>query len=115
GWVRFKQTAGGRTGAPAPRRVSGKPFFRINSAIAWTTLALTIKADGSSEHGLRGASPFPRPRVHAKEGKLVQKSGTIDFEQWYRDSHGDNTPWGTEDSDAFVTDAESAPERDLEK
>ncbi len=115
GWVRFKQTAGGRTGAPAPRRVSGKPFFRINSAIAWTTLALTIKADGSSEHELVGASPFPRHWIYDKDGKLVQKSGTIDFEQWYREAHGENTPWGTEDSDAFVTDAESALERELSK
>jgi hypothetical protein len=115
GWVRFKQTAGGRTGAPAPRRVSGKPFFRINSAIAWTTVALTIKADGSSEHELVGASPFPRHWIYDKDGKLVQKSGTIDFAQWYRESHGDNTPWGTEDSEAFVADAESALERQLSR
>jgi hypothetical protein len=113
--VRFKQTAGGRTGAPAPRRVTGKPFFRINSAIAWTTLALTIKADGSSEHELVGASPFPRHWIYDKDNKLVQKSGTIDFAQWYRESHGDNTPWGNEDSDAFVTDVESALERQLSK
>jgi len=115
GWVRFKQTAGGRTGAPAPRRVSGKPFFRINSAIAWTTLALTIKADGSSEHELVGASAFPRHWIYDKDGKLVQKSGTIDFSQWYRETHGDHTPWGTEDSEAFVTDAESALERQLSR
>ena len=100
---------------PAPRRVRGKPFFRINSAIAWTTLALTIKADGSSEHELAGASPFPRHWVYDKDGKLVQKSGTIDFEQWYRESHGGNTPWGNEDSEAFVTEAESALERELSR
>ena len=41
--MRFTQTAGGRTGAPAPRHVHGKPFFQIASAIAWTTLALTIR------------------------------------------------------------------------
>jgi hypothetical protein len=34
GWVRFTQTAGGRTGMPAPRSVRGKPYFQINSAIA---------------------------------------------------------------------------------
>src|SRR6266498_2867734 len=50
--VRFVQTVGGRAGFPAPRRVSGKPFFRIHSATAWTTLGLTIRADGSSEHEL---------------------------------------------------------------
>jgi hypothetical protein len=115
GWVRFTQTAGGRTGMPAPRRVRGKPFFQINSAIAWTTLALTIKADGSSEHELVGASPFPRHWVYDKEGKLVQKSGMIDFEEWYRESYGKNTPWGDEDSPAFVTEVESALERELSR
>jgi hypothetical protein len=113
GWVRFKQTAGGRTGMPAPRRVRGKPFFQINSAIAWTTLALTIKADGSSEHELTGASPFPRHWIYDKDGKLVEKSGMIDFDQWYRESYGKNTPWGDEDSDAFVTEVESELEREL--
>ena len=113
GWVRFKQTAGGRTGMPAPRRVRGKPFFQINSAIAWTTLALTIKADGSSEHELTGASPFPRHWIYDKDGKLAEKSGMIDFEQWYRESYGKNTPWGDEDSDAFVTEVESELEREL--
>ncbi len=115
GWVRFTQTAGGRTGMPAPRRVRGKPFFQINSAIAWTTLALTIKADGSSEHELTGASPFPRHWVYDNEGKLVQKSGMIDFDQWYRESYGKNTPWGDEDSPAFVTEIESALERELSR
>jgi hypothetical protein len=113
GWVRFKQTAGGRTGMPAPRRVRGKPFFQITSAIAWTTLALTIKADGSSEHELTGASPFPRHWIYDKDGKLVEKSGMIDFDQWYRESYGKNTPWGDEDSDAFVTEVESELEREL--
>src|SRR5262245_26460796 len=113
GWVRFKQTAGGRTGMPAPRRVRGKPFFQINSAIAWTTLALTIKADGTSQHELAGASPFPRHWIYDKEGKLAQKSGVIDFDEWYREAHEKNTPWGDEDSPAFVTQVESALEREL--
>jgi hypothetical protein len=113
GWVRFTQTAGGRTGMPAPRRVRGKPFFRINSAIAWTTLELTIKADGTSQHELAGASPFPRHWVYDTDGKLAQKSGVIDFDEWYRESHGENTPWGEEDSAAFVTACESALEREL--
>ena len=113
GWIRFTQTAGGRTGMPAPRRVRGKPFFRINSAIAWTTLALTIKADGTSQHELAGASPFPRHWVYDKDRKLAQKSGVIDFDEWYREAHGENTPWGDEDSAAFVTACESALEREL--
>jgi hypothetical protein len=113
GWVRFTQTAGGRTGMPAPRSVRGKPYFQINSAIAWTTLALTIHQDGTSEHELAGASPFPRHWIYDKGGGLVQKSGAIDFDKWYREAHEQNTPWGSEDSPAVVTAVETALERDL--
>ena len=60
GEARFVQSAGGHMGLPAPRRVSGKPFLRIQSASAWTTLELVIRADGTSEGKMIGASPFPR-------------------------------------------------------
>ena len=109
--VRFVQTVGGRAGFPAPRIVKGKPFFRIHSATAWTTLALTVRADGSSDHELVGASPFPRHWIYDRDGNLAHKAGTIDFKKWYREAHGGHTPWGEEDSDAFVTQAESALER----
>jgi hypothetical protein len=111
--VTFVQTVGGRAGFPAPRRVKGKPFFRIHSATAWTTLALTIHVDGTSSHQLAGASPFPRHWIYDRRGKLVEKSGTVDFKTWYREAHGENTPWGDEESEAFVTHAESALEREL--
>jgi hypothetical protein len=111
--VRFVQTVGGRAGFPAPRRVKGRPFFRVNSATAWTTLGLTIRADGSSEHQLVGASPFPRHWIYDNEKKLAQKAGTIDFKTWYREAHGEHTPWGDEESEPFVAQAESALEREL--
>jgi hypothetical protein len=111
--VRFVQTVGGRAGFPAPRRVAGKPFFRVHSATAWTTLALTIRTDGWSDCALRGASPFPRHWLYDEDGKLVAKSGTVDFKAWYREVHGERTPWGDEDSDAYVTTAESALEREI--
>jgi len=113
--VRFVQTVGGRAGFPAPRRVSGKPFFRIHSATAWTTLGLTIGLDGTSFSELLGASAFPRHWVYDNEGTLVKKSGTVDFKTWYREAHGENTPWGEEESDAFVTNAESALEREMSR
>jgi hypothetical protein len=113
--VRFVQTVGGRAGFPAPRRVNGKPFFRIHSATAWTTLALTIGLDGTSFSELLGASAFPRHWVYDNEGNLVKKSGTVDFKTWYREAHGENTPWGDEESDAFVTKAESALEREISR
>jgi len=113
--VRFLQTVGGRAGFPAPRMVKGAPFFRINSATAWTTLALTINADGSSQHEVVGASPFPRHWIYDRTGTVVQKAGTIDFKKWYRESHGGKTPWGDEESEAFVVAAETALERQLSR
>lgn len=113
--VRFVQTAGGHAGFPAPRQVVGAPYFRITSATAWTTLALTLRADGSSEHELVGASPFPRHWLYDQSGELVHKAGTIDFKRWYREVHGEHTPWGDEESEAFVTVAESALERQLSR
>ena len=111
--ARFVQTVGGRAGFPAPRLVKGGPMFRIQSATAWTTLALTLHAHGRVEHELVGASPFPRHWTYDSEGGLAQKSGTVDFKKWYRESHGENTPWGDEESDAVVTAAETALEREL--
>ncbi|HZT94781.1 MAG TPA: cyclic nucleotide-binding domain-containing protein [Gaiellaceae bacterium] len=113
--ARFVQTVGGRAGFPAPRRVKGGPLFRIQSATAWTTLALTLHADGRVEHELVGASPFPRHWIYDREGVLVQKSGTVDFKAWYRESHGGNTPWGDVDSPAVVAAAETAMERELSR
>jgi hypothetical protein len=113
--VRFVQTVGGRAGFPAPRLVKGGPRFRIHSATAWTTLALTLHADGRIEHELVGASPFPRHWIYDHEGNLAQKSGTVDFKTWYRESHGGNTPWGDEESAAVVAAAESALERELSR
>ena len=69
--VRFFQTAGGRTGAPAPRTVRRKPFVQVSAPLAWSTLALTIRADGSSSFEVLGASPFPRHWVYGPDGKLA--------------------------------------------
>jgi hypothetical protein len=113
--VRFVQTVGGRAGFPAPRRVVAKPFVRIQSATSWTTLALTIRTDGSSEHELVGASTFPRHWIYDRDGQVVAKSGTIDFKTWYRDAPLEQTPWGHEESEAFVIAAESALEREISR
>ncbi len=111
--VRFVQTAGGRTALPAPRRVRHPPFVQVEAPLAWTTLALTINADGSSSAEMVGASPFPRHWLYDDQGRLVAKSGLIDFTSWYRDAFGSHTPWGDTDSPALVTEVESAAERSL--
>ena len=111
--VRFVQTAGGRTGVPAPRTVRKPPFVQIAAPTAWSTLALTLHADGSSEYEVVGASPFPRHWVYDHSGKLVAKSGTIDFKGWYKEAFGKHSPWGDEESRALVTEVETALERQL--
>jgi hypothetical protein len=111
--VRFVQTVGGRMGLPTPRPVRHKPFVQFWPSIAWTTLALTIHADGTSSHELIGASPFPRHWVYGDDGALVQKSGVVDFNTWFNHSFGERTPWGESDSPAVVASVESALERRL--
>jgi hypothetical protein len=114
-WVKFVQSAGGRMGLPAPRRVRGKPFFQIASASAWTTLQLIIYADGTAKYKLIGASPFPRHWIYDDSGALAEKSGTIDFARWWRESFGPNMPWGGENSPAVISAAETELERELSR
>ena len=92
--VRFVQTTGGRTGVPLPRRVHRRPFVQLTPPTAWTTLALTIRADGSSHHEVVGASPFPRHWIYDHAGTLAAKTGLIDFTRWLREASGQRTPWG---------------------
>jgi Cyclic nucleotide-binding domain len=111
--ARFTQTTGGRTGAPMPRPVAGRPHVQWLAPTVWTTLALTISTDGSGRGEMTGASRFPRHWVYDHRGQLVAKSGLADFRQWIGTSHGEHSPWGNEDSRPLVTVAESALERQL--
>jgi hypothetical protein len=111
--VRFVQTAGGRPALPAPRYVRRKPFVQISGPTVWSTLALTIRADGSHEHEVLGASSFPRHWFYDHGRRLVQKAAVIDFDTWYHESFGERTPWGSYDSAPIVTAVESALERQL--
>ena len=113
GWVRFAQTVGGRTGLPAPRRVRRRPFIQWQAPLVWTTLSLTLHADGRAEFAMTGASPFPRHWVYDGDGQLSHKSGLTDYRDWYRKSFGRHSPWGDEDSAALVTAVETALERSL--
>ena len=109
----FSQTTGGRTGMPFPRPVRGKPFFQWVAPTVWTTLRLTIRADGTSTGELVNASPFPRHWIYDSAGQLVAKSGRTAFTDWARSALGKHTPWGEEGSPPLVTAAESALEREL--
>lgn len=111
--VTFVQTCGGCTGAPMPRRVNGPPFVQWQAPTAWSTLSLTINNDGTSHGELIGCSPFPRHWVYDNNMDLVAKTGIIDFNDWFRHSFDSHSPWGDEDSPAFVTTIETALEREL--
>jgi hypothetical protein len=111
--VRFVQNAGGRTGMPMPRRIKYPPFVQISSPWAWTSLALTLNADGSAAYEVLGASPFPRHWIYDAEDRLAHKTGLIDFKDWAARAVGEHTPWGDQDSPALVTEVESALEHEL--
>ncbi len=112
-WMRFVQTAGGRTALPAPRPVRRRPFIQWQAPLVWTTLSLTLHADGRAEYAVAGASRFPRHWIYDAGGQLAHKSGLTDFADWGRVSFGRHTPWGDEDSPALVTAVETALERTL--
>lgn len=113
GWVRFRQTYGGRTGLPIPRAVKHPPFVQYKAPTVWTTLELTLFTDGTARAELAGASAFPRHWLYDDAGNLVAKSGLTDLKGWLDGSFGKRTPWGDEDSPALVTAVESALEREL--
>ena len=79
----------------------------------WSTLSLTLHADGPPEFEVLGASRFPRHWIFDGEGRLAAKSGLTDFRDWYRKSFGKHTPWGDQDSPALITAVETALERSL--
>jgi Cyclic nucleotide-binding domain len=111
--VRFVQTSGGRPPLPLPRKLNRPPFVQIMPPVVWTTLALTINADGSAKAEVIGASPFPRHWIYDDSLRLANKVAVTDFKSWSGDIFGERTPWGAEDSPAFVTEVETALEREL--
>jgi hypothetical protein len=112
-WMRFVQTAGGRTALPVPRPVRHPPYVQWQAPLVWTTLSLTLHADGHAEYAVAGASRFPRHWIYDAAGDLAHKSGLTDYANWAGVSFGRHTPWGDEESPALVTAVETALERTL--
>ncbi len=114
GSATFVQTVGGRTGLPSPRRVNHPPFVQFLAPVVWTTLQLTINADGTSSHELTGASQFPRHWVYDRGRAPVEPRPA-----WPTSPSGSATPSGstprgaTRTRPALVTAVESALEREL--
>jgi hypothetical protein len=113
GRVTFTQSCGGRTAFPLPRGSAKPPFIRLQAPIVWTTLSVTLFADGHSEMALTGASPFPRHWVYGADGELALKAGVADWSSWLGQPSWQATPWGDQDSAVVVTAAETALEREL--
>jgi hypothetical protein len=114
GWARFSQTVGGRTGSPMPRTVARPPFVLWAAPLVWTTLSLTLYADGRADFAMTGASPFPRHWIYDGVGQLASKSGLTNFKDWISRSFGtERSPSGNEDSPQLVTAVETALERTL--
>lgn len=113
GFVTFTQTVGGRTALPLPRPVPHPPYVRWQAPLVWTTLAVTLRPDGTSEVELAGASAFPRHWVYGPDGRVTLKSGLADQGRWMAHSFGERTPWADHDRPALVVAVESEVERRL--
>jgi len=111
--VVFTRTAGGHTGAPVPRAVSRPPFWQLIAPIAWSTIALTLGADGSSKAELAAASRFPRHYLYDSAGRLTHKSAVIRYKDWIRGSARHDTPWGGGGEPVPVTAVKGPAERSL--
>ena len=112
-FVRFTQTTGGRPGMTVPRLVKGVPFVTTRGPAVWTTLALTLYADGSTGHELVGASTFPRHWIYDADGKLAGKSALIDFKTWWRTAAAAGSPWHGQENIVLAAEAETSLERRL--
>ena len=115
GFVRFGQTAGGLLSLGMPYGQTAADPTRLAAPAAWTTLALTISADGRSDQALVGASPVPRHWVYDHTGRLIATSGVVDFTGWQADAWDPFTPWGGRDAPVRATAVETALERELSK
>ena len=111
--VVFTRTAGGHTGAPVPRPVAHPPFWRMAAPVAWTTITLTLHADGTSASQLAAASPFPRHYLYDSGRRLTHKSALIRYKDWISRSGNDDSPWAGGGVPVPVTAVRGPAERSL--
>jgi hypothetical protein len=109
----FVQTAGGRPGFSFLKPTWRWPFLVTKPFTIWTTLQLTINADGSCVQKLIGASPFPRHWLYDDAGQLVEKTALTRNQVWVRTAFGSHTPWGGEDEQPDTAEPETELERTL--
>ena len=105
------RTAGGRPGFSFLKPSTRWPFLVTRPFSIWTTIELTIRADGSSSQRLTGASPFPRHWLYDDGGRLVERAALTRANLWASTVFGTHTPWGGQDQTPVV----APPETELEQ
>lgn len=113
GSVTFRQTAGGRPGFSFLKPSTRWPFLVTRPFTVWTTIELTINADGSCRQRLAGASPFPRHWLYDDSGHLAEKAALTRARFWASTVFGAHTPWGGQDQIPLMAPAETELERTL--
>jgi hypothetical protein len=73
--------------------VPNVPFVRVSAPLAWSTIVLTLHADGTSESEIADASLFPRHYLYDSAGRLTHKSALIRYKEWLRRSEEQRSPW----------------------
>src|SRR5215472_4911712 len=111
--VTFVQTAGNRPAFSFLRPSLRWPFLVTRPFTIWTTIELTIKADGSCQQRLVGASPFPRHWLYDDGGHLIEKAALTRAKLWLSTVFGTHTPWGGQDQVPVVAPPETELERAL--
>src|SRR5215472_376518 len=111
--VTFIQTAGGRPAFSFLKPSLRWPFLVTRPFTIWTTVELTIKADGSYRQRLVGSSPFPRHWLYDDRGQLVEKAALTRAKLWLNTVFGTHTPWGGQDQVPVVAPPETELERAL--
>jgi len=111
--VRFVQTAGCRPLFSLLKPSAKWPFLVTQPFTIWTTIELTVRADGSSTQHLEGASHFPRHWLYDDGGHLAEKAALTQAMLWESTTFGRHTPWGGEDQAPVVTPPETELERAL--
>ena len=111
--VTFAQTAGARPVFSLLKPSAHWPFVVTHPFTIWTTIELTIGADGSSTQRLAGASPFPRHWLYDDAGHLVEKTALTQAMLWESTVFGSHTPWGGHDQAPEVAPPETELERVL--
>jgi hypothetical protein len=109
----FVQTAGGRPLFSVVRPSLHWPFLLTKPFNIWTTIELTVRADGTARQRLIGSSPFPRHWLYDNEDRLSEKATLTRNKVWFRTVFGSHTPWGGEDERPVVSEPETELERSL--